>query len=273
VTTRRWLVLLALFAVIVAGSAGRTPAVHAAADFQAPYDWKATTVATSPVSGYDPLNVVIIPRGGVSESQLASDLYEHSLVWQDVGIGTDVPGAIFGGKCISEEDAAVQPGNSTRKKQDFSWRRLNLGCSDPSLVTTGNTRNHARGYYQSGSNAWFVTASDEQFCHLADGTAWHCIVPNGFNTGRNGLVNDLLILASVDSDYSVQLTYMQAYDAGTPPQADPLGSVSYDGAIAVVTISKQSGTAPFPQLPVSRGATLCENANYNDCVSYSFDTP
>jgi hypothetical protein len=246
---------------------------HAAADFSYPHDWQATTVASSPVSGYDPINVIIIPKGNVTESQLAADLYANSLSWQDVGIGTDIPGAIVGNRCISEEDAAPDPGNATRKKQDFSWRRLNLGCSDPNLILPGNTRNHARGYYQSGSGAWFVTASDEQECTLSNGSPWHCIVPNGFNSGRNGLVNDLRVLASVDGDYSVQLTYMQAYAAGTPPQTDPLGSVSYDGAVAVVTISKLSGSVPAPQLPVSRGAALCIDANYVNCVTYSFDTP
>jgi hypothetical protein len=208
-------------------------------DYALAFDWKSTTVASSPVQGWDPLNMIIIPEGktNITQGQLAA-----AMSWSSVGIGRD----LSKNKCMSEQDAAVQPGNARRSPQDFSWRGVTGGCKNPALYLPKIIRNHARGYYQRRSGAWFLAVSEEKPC-LVRGHLWHCITPTGYDRGRDQLVAVLKKLAG----YSVRVTYVQAYPPGEPPESrsDPFGPTPYDGRVAVITIAKLPSTAPPPVIP------------------------
>lgn len=280
---RSWALLLILIsAAFVSVQAGRRPApALAAADFALPFDWQAKTTPGSPTPGYDPLNVVIAAHDAtLGHRQLEQLLHDDFLAWTEVTTGSD----LLVDACISEQDAAVHPGSTVRAAEDFNWRRDPTGCNLAFLTDTKYGHNHVRGYLQTAA-AWFLGVSEEHFCHIPSGplTGWHCIDPDGFNLGRDHLLNDFAILKAVDPgkfDYSV--SYLQAYAAGTPPQGSvyprsdpPSTQPSYDGVVAVVTVTRGGAShAPQPVLAVSSGATLCENPNNGGrCVTYTFDTP
>jgi hypothetical protein len=206
--------------------------------------WRSYTTGDSPLPGWDPINMVIVREGyaadvaALTPDAVAAALRDKGAPWNPSGIGSGVLAA-FKGNCVSEQDAAVQPGDTTRSAQDFSWRRVGSGCLSWKLVTRGATTNHVRGYVQQDTGAWFLAVSQEQFCFVGKFgiTPWHCITPDGYNEGRLQLVDDLKRLPG----YEVDVTYVHEYPPGSPPFAskDPLGRPSFDDLVAVVTIQKK----------------------------------
>ncbi len=208
--------------------------------------WRSYTLPSSPLPGWDPINMVILREGytvdaaSITDESLASALSDNNAPWFTTGIGSGIGDAVRG-RCVSQQNAAVQSGDPTRSKQDFSWRRVSPEiCLNPKLIEDVTT-NHVRGYIQKATGAWFLAVSQEQFCKIKDGDdkrGWHCITPDGYNEGRLQLADDLENLPG----YSVDVTYVHEYPAGSPPFADkdPLGHPKFNDLVAVVTIEKKS---------------------------------
>jgi len=98
--------------------------------FEQPYSWDSKTVAGSPVPGWDPINVVIVraPSTQLTSDELLTALQTRT-PWHAVSVGTGVGGAIFHNRCISEQDAAVDPGDSRFSPPSFNYIQNTTGAS------------------------------------------------------------------------------------------------------------------------------------------------
>lgn len=104
--------------------------------------------------------------------------------------------------------------------------------------------NHVRAWQQEGSAAWFIAASREE-----DASKGHMIVPNGYNVGRNQLVQKALGVKKdgktsfMGREYRTRVEFV----AGLMPQGN-LGvnhDISVDGLTAVLTVEVLDGTNWF----------------------------
>jgi hypothetical protein len=131
--------------------------------------------------------MIIVARGislGLVVAALKDD--GSKTLWHSVDIGRNP----LRDRCISGQDAAVQPRDSRRSEQDFSWRTVK--CTSPKLILSRDITNHARGYIQKATGAWFLSVSLEHFCLIGKHgiTPWHCITKNGYDAGRDELISD-----------------------------------------------------------------------------------
>lgn len=244
------LILLPVSIVIAptaTGSAGAAVVAPAKASpgFDLPYSWKSRTTADGPDStkGYDPINMIIVPHG-IPPAAIVAALADggSDTLWHSVDIGRNP----FRDRCISAQDAAVQPRDAKQTEQDFSWRTVK--CTSPKLISSSSITNHARGYIQKATGAWFLAVSLEHFCLIGKHgiTPWHCITKNGYDSGRDELVANLEADLPM-ANYNITVTYStpgKYYKAGSVPQK-PLGyQAGYDGRVAIVTIK------PLPCAPI-----------------------
>ena len=213
--------------------------------FDRPDSWHSDTTKGAPddAKGYDPINVVIVPKDGVTAGAIVATLIggDDRAPWYSVGIGRN----FARGRCISAQDAAVQPKDPQQSRQDFSWRTVK--CTSWKLLSSKTVTNHLRGYIQKATSAWFLAVSREHFCWVGKHgtTPWHCITKDGYDSGRDEFISDLQ--ASVAGEYQMSVKYSnpgEYYKAGEVPQK-PLGyRAEYDGRVAIVTI------APLPCAPI-----------------------
>ncbi len=136
-----------------------------------------------------------------------------------MGIGTTILDPPQG-RCISgmsgRVDAAGEP-----KLQDLSARVGGCGTLAVSDI------NHLRRYRQQGG-AEFIAVSHEYLCG-----GWHCIVDNGFNRGRDHLVQNLLDVAVLKG------WWIDVRDVRRPAGTGSNG-VAYDDLVKVVTLKTDS---------------------------------
>ena len=231
---------------VAADPAGAAPAVAVKSPgFDLPYSWHSDTTKGAPddATGYDPINVVVVPKDGIKPAAILGTLIggKGRAPWYSVDIGRN----FVRNRCISAQDAAVQPRDPKQSKQDFSWRTVK--CTSWKLLSRKSITNHVRGYIQKATGAWFLAVSREHFCLVGKHglTPWHCITKDGYDSGRDELIADLE--ASVAGEYQMTVTFSKPgkfYQAGEVPQK-PLGyRAEYDGRVAIVTIQ------PPPCAPV-----------------------
>jgi hypothetical protein len=250
---RKILTAVALFTIVLPAGITITPAAadasradiavaaKASPGFDVPYSWRSDTTKGAPddAAGYDPINMVIVAKDGVTPAAIVGTLIggEGRTAWYSVDIGTNA----LRDRCISAQDAAVQPKDKKQSEQNFSWRTVT--CTSWRLLSSKSITNHVRGYLQKATGAWFLAVSQEHFCLVGKHgiTPWHCITKNGYDNGRGQLIANLE--AALAGEYEMSVTYSKPgeyYKAGEVPQK-PLGyRAEYDGRVAIVTIAPQA---------------------------------
>jgi hypothetical protein len=156
---------------------------------------------------------------------------------------------------VSEQDFDAGDGHG-RHEQDYAITN--------NFNPFANPRNHARfWFYEGDGHTAYFAASIEQPC-LGTG---HCLVPNGFNLGRDGGDGQegmAPLIARYFRDQGIPYTWYVLHDPGTagfthPPQSN--GAVATaDGNIAVFCADVlRDDFCAHPQ--PAQGITLCQDIN------------
>lgn len=198
--------------------------------FDAPHDWNVSTAAGSPSPGVEPLNVIITGDSNVPLNTILARM-EHVVhrggvvkEWLRVGTGTGLLDAPISGACISAETATVSPDGRGTIPQIESLRVD--GCAG--IAEWGE--NHARMWIQTSSGAAFFAVSREEPCLLGV-RPWHCIESDGYNRGRDELVDDLK-KAGENQGWAVDCKDVER------PSGVGLNGVAFDAVATACAITK-----------------------------------
>lgn len=136
------------------------------------------------------------------------------------------------------------------------------GCLGGNVLSLRGSENHTRVWEQpvdGGADAWFITASYETLCIIADGklvpfaslrrsighSVWHCIDGgdgsygrDGYDRGARSLIGDIME-AAADNDWSVTVARV------TRPFTDGIrrgeDRVPFSDLVYVVTVRNETG--------------------------------
>ncbi len=221
----------------------------AAPAFDPPPDWLAHSVAGATVASVDPLNVVLSAQSDTTIAAGWLPLLGH-LGWSSVRIGSSALG-LLEGKCIDPENASVQT-KGTYVEQPVSLRAD--GCANIAEPGTpgGPKHNHARGWLQAKTGAWFLAVSEEHVCVVSSFPFYdHCIDSNGFNQGREDLKAQTLreakalgwqvMTEGVSCPTTVTAPGCVSFEYTTRAAGKGSGGVAYDDQVLVVTLRLKSG--------------------------------
>lgn len=214
------------------------PAAHTTPDYCIPQDWDAHTVASSPVQGLEPLNVIISANSTVPLAGVLDALHG----WSQVDTGTpetDPTG------CLSEETANVSGAGLVGQAQ--SWRLEGCYVGGGALALVGR-ENHIRIWNQTvpsstAGSASFITASFEHVCPspVADRFFWHCINQDGYDDGAAAFVANIKVAGQAHGwTVTARRDWRNAGPAGTGVDSGAgtgLNGVAYSGYVWVVTVT------------------------------------
>ncbi|GLB38657.1 hypothetical protein LshimejAT787_0505220 [Lyophyllum shimeji] len=181
---------------------------------------------TTPTHG-EPLNVII---SGLSDPYVLTEdgLHEYA---KSIGFSEECLGLHYG--TLHYADLGDGDG---RKAQEYLARQYYFpvwGTCWESLAGG----NHFRAWKQSGSKAnsgaWFLGVSKEE-----DSRKHHKIAPNGYNMGRDWLV-DHAVSGSRWRDKSWKADVVWRTDLLTPGSEGVNHGIAQDGRVAVLTVRRQ----------------------------------
>jgi LysM repeat protein len=225
--------------------------------WQQPTNWAAVNSPGSPhPSGVDPFNVVLSGNSNVTLNQFVQGLEAvpnpaggakitveagkgggrtYPAQWEPVGTATNFWGKALEG-FTGAEYANVQPQGAGGSPviQQLSMRVGGTNTVDDSNI------NHFRLYTQGQipgvhQSAYFIAVSTESF-HLdfpALQDSTHDVTKNGFNQGRNELMQDIMTAARLQH-WHVQMSVYH----GKPGTGS--NGISYDGETYVLTLTHES---------------------------------
>jgi hypothetical protein len=203
-------------------------------DYCIPNDWDAHTVASSPVQGVEPLNLIISANSTVPFATVLAAMP----AWQQVETGTTLPA------CLSEETADVA--GTGLVGQDQSWRLR--GCIEGGIGLAGfGAENHIRIWNQpihssTVGGSWFVTASFEQICKIPGHSFWHCITEDGYNKGASHFAADIETAARANHWKVTDRFDSRAAGPGgigaNSGSGTGLNDISFGANVEVLTITK-----------------------------------
>ncbi len=209
-----------LFTLVTAMVLATNVAASNGSDFQKPPDWLAhgNDRSTLGYGSYEPINMII-----TGDSNLNINIIDYLSFIGWTGCGT------------SHLQAKVQPGgsyvNERAELRDGTCFEFFLGG------------NHLRVWPQNlpgGHVAYFMAVSKEHDCSV-NGSPWHCIDTNGFNQGRDDLVQTLRNEArrGMFRLNSLKVEQPGLYAAGHGYDRGEHGwdKVAYDGHVAVLTMN------------------------------------
>jgi hypothetical protein len=212
--------------------------------FDPPPDWLIHSTSGATVASSDPLNVILSSQSDTTIAAAWLPLLKP-LGWSSVGIGTSALG-LLEGKCIDPENASVET-KGTYVEQSVSLRAD--GCAN--IADPGNPggakHNHARGWLQAETGAWFMAVSEEHVCAVDSFPFYdHCIDSNGFDQGREDLRTETLneakalgwqvMAEGVACPATVTAPGCVSFEYATRAAGTGSGGVAYDDQVLVVTL-------------------------------------
>jgi hypothetical protein len=220
-------------------------AVRNAVGFAQPTDASATTLPGSSHPGNDPFNIIISGNSNVTVKQFLAGLEAvpdpagqplHVPVQGEYAQWEEVPASnSLTNPGVGPEYANVQPqGQGNSVVQPYSMR---VGGKNSEL---GSGINHFRLYEQetlpgNSQGAYFITDSLENFNSLQ---LYHDVAPNGYNQGRDDLLDDIKTAAK-EQGWAVQV---EEYPTGAGTGSN---GISYDGNVYVVTLTHDKSGSPI----------------------------
>jgi hypothetical protein len=221
---RSWLRSMGTFYLLFATGSS----AYSTADFLTPADWFAHGSSGVAKSGStEPINVVISARSQVDPFQALASLTSWNYCFNS----------------ISTLTANVQPGQTTGVSQTVGLR--NGGCLE--FFVGGNYLGAWPQNLPDGNTAYFIATSIKTACRSDGGIAgfpppvpnWHCIDSDGFNQGREELMNDFILVATKRA-YNIEVERAQLYPSGVGTDAgvgSAIEQVPYDGYVNIVTLT------------------------------------